>query len=94
MDREAAERLMDEMRKLDEVANSITDISMTLPDEQARSLRRIIADTLFKAHCDIAGPIVRAYPDLDLDREPSPTSNDSSGSSDSTRARGFGGAHG
>lgn len=69
MDRNIAVRLMDEMRKLDEIMNTITAISVSMPDEQARKVRRIIGTAVADAYIEILRPIVKIYPDLDPDRD-------------------------
>ena len=94
MDRKSAERLMVEMRKLEEVFNSITDITLTMPDEQARPLRKVIGDTIFQAHWAVTGSIFEVYPDLDPERGSSSSSKASAGSRNGDRATTPGGAHG
>ena len=68
MDRKVAEEVMKELRKLDEIANRITALSQSMPTDQARSARRVIADAVSSAFTEIIRPIVKTFPDLHPDK--------------------------
>ena len=70
MDRKIAESLMVEMRKLDEIMNKITAISLTMAVEDAKSVRRVIGAATASAYTEIIRPIVKTFPDLDPDKCP------------------------
>ena len=94
MDRRIAERLMEEMRKLSDVFNNLTEITLTMSDDQARSMRRTMVDTIFKGYSEIEDPIVRAYPDLDPERGPTPGSSTRTVSGEGSHTSRPGGHHG
>ena len=94
MDRQTAERLMEEMRKLSDVFNNLTEITLTMSDDQARSMRRTVVDTIFKGYSEIIDPIVRAYPELDPDRGPTTASSSRTVSGEVRHTSRTGGHHG
>lgn len=69
MDRNIAEAICKEFRALSEPFNRITELSMQLPKDEARAVRRPLGEWYLTLCSELICPIYAQYPDLNPDSQ-------------------------
>lgn len=67
MNRALAEKLMDELQRVVDCLNALSELTMEIPDENVRrSIREVLGRSMVELDAKVIRPIVTEHPDLDI----------------------------
>jgi hypothetical protein len=67
LNRALAEKLMDELQRVVDCLNALSELTMEIPDENVRrSIREVLGRSMVELDAKVIRPIVTEHPDLDI----------------------------